>query len=377
LAKGHPLKTLSVLLGLWVGSRFATHVYQNVTPTNVAPTKSTVLARSSRDQHHQTYGTVKALNAIENINAETQPIRNLARPKIRSADLKAFPPSNPSFIEKRTKAISQRLPPLQTLPLVASVQAVLPIPIATDFRPLSGVKTQGSQTVPFSRTAPITTTLTTIQKHKSGLFASAWLMYRPDVVSTSEAPAGQLGGSQIGMRMTLPIKSIGQAKHLSLYVRASAPLETRREREAAIGASVKAKILLPIEIGIERRVALSQGGRDAWGVLGSTGLHQLPLGSKLHLSGYGQAGVVGTQQRDGFVDGSVEVASRIRANADVGLAIWGAAQRQVSRLDIGPVANIKFRIADQPMRLSLQWRQRISGKAVPRSGPAINLGADF
>jgi hypothetical protein len=34
-------------------------------------------------------------------------------------------------------------------------------------------------------------------------------------------------------------------------------------------------------------------------------------------------------------------------------------------------------VRSHSLRLSLDWRERVAGNAMPRSGPALTLGADF
>ncbi|MBS0285465.1 MAG: hypothetical protein JSS15_13700, partial [Proteobacteria bacterium] len=58
------------------------------------------------------------------------------------------------------------------------------------------------------------------------------------------------------------------------------------------------------------------------------------------------------------------------------LGAWGGAQRGAARLDVGPAAGVAVPAA-MPLRISLEWRQRIAGDARPGSGPALSIGADF
>jgi hypothetical protein len=105
----------------------------------------------------------------------------------------------------------------------------------------------------------------------------------------------------------------------------------------------------------------------------------LPL--DLELDAYGQAGAVWRGRIDPFADGALrvthEVASIGKARLSLGGGIWGAAQRDAARLDVGPSAVATLPLAGQPVKLSIDWRQRVAGNARPGSGPALTLGADF
>jgi hypothetical protein len=61
----------------------------------------------------------------------------------------------------------------------------------------------------------------------------------------------------------------------------------------------------------------------------------------------------------------------------LGASLSGGAQPQVERLDIGPEIQIRLPIKPIGARLSLEWRERIAGRAAPASGLAVTLGADF
>ncbi|MCA1748365.1 MAG: hypothetical protein LC634_02115, partial [Sphingomonadales bacterium] len=138
---------------------------------------------------------------------------------------------------------------------------------------------------------------------------------------------------------------------------------------------------LPVEILAERRIAIEDGGRDAWalGVAGGIDGVGLPLG--LELGGWAQAGIVGARSRDLYAEGAIGVRRPVidagRATLSVGAASWAAAQPGAARLDIGPEASLSFPVGDGAMRLGVSWRQRIAGNATPGSGPAITLGTDF
>lgn len=213
------------------------------------------------------------------------------------------------------------------------------------------------------------------------LSLSAWSIYRPETGVPRLSPSGQLGGSQIGIRVQRRLIDSGRRLSLSLNLRASAPLKGRRGKEAALGVSARRAGRVALELLVERRAGLDGGGRDAFAALAATGFDDFRLPGKVLLSGYGQAGVVGARKRDGFVDGAVRVerdAGAIGgANVRIGVVLAGAKQPGVSRLDIGPSAALRFRIGRAGGRIGGEWRYRIAGAARPGSGPAITLGLDY
>ena len=86
--------------------------------------------------------------------------------------------------------------------------------------------------------------------------------------------------------------------------------------------------------------------------------------------------MVGLRSRDLFADGSVRIARRL-GPVELGVGAWGAAQPGVARLDAGPSLSWRLPVADANLRLQADWRFRLAGDALPRSGPALTLAADF
>lgn len=112
-----------------------------------------------------------------------------------------------------------------------------------------------------------------------------------------------------------------------------------------------------------------------------SGVDDLRLPKGALLSGYLQAGVVGLNSRDGFVDGSARIEKPLlhigKARFRLGAGVWGAVQPGVSRLDVGPSLASTFRLGRTGVRVSGEWRQRVAGKALPGSGPALTVGVDY
>jgi hypothetical protein len=198
---------------------------------------------------------------------------------------------------------------------------------------------------------------------------SIWIAAREGSGASLAAGAGQLGGSQAGLRV---YRNLTPA--LALTGRVSTSLAAKgTEASAGILARRGAFALLA-----ERRFAIDSGGRNDWSLTAVAGVSDIALAHGVRLDGYAQAGLVG---RDGFADGALRAERTVLGdNSDrlsVGAGIWGSIQPGVARLDVGPQVIARIIIANRPMRLSGEWRQRIAGNAAPGSGPVVTLGADF
>ncbi|MDX3910194.1 MAG: hypothetical protein QHC67_10290 [Sphingobium sp.] len=207
---------------------------------------------------------------------------------------------------------------------------------------------------------------------------SGWLFWRDAGAQGSLANVGQLGGSQAGGRLAYQLVP-EVPERLALYGRMTSALRRPHGSEAAVGVSFQPGKTIPLRIALERRIALDRDARNAMAVVAVGGLGPVEVQSGFELEGYGQAGVVGVQSRDAFVDGKVTLQHALPSPAPIsaGLSLSGGAQPQVSRLDIGPQLEARMKLGNQPARISAEWRQRIAGNARPGSGPAITLAADF
>lgn len=204
------------------------------------------------------------------------------------------------------------------------------------------------------------------------------LFVRPGSGSAALAAGGQLGGSQVYARLTYrlnPDKPIRFAAAARVY----RPLASKGA-EAAVGLDWHPLPSVPLRISVERRVGLDRLGRDAWSAYAAGGFYagHLPLGAEA--DGYAQAGVVGIERRDGFVDGALRIGHRVATGPDklvMGAGLWGAAQPGVSRMDFGPRASLTVPVARHSLVFALEDRMRIAGHARPGSGVAFTLAAAF
>ncbi|MCD2316403.1 hypothetical protein LQ954_09610 [Sphingomonas sp. IC-11] len=185
----------------------------------------------------------------------------------------------------------------------------------------------------------------------------------------------QLGGSQAGVRLTYALDSEAR---LAVAGRFSTALRGR-QREAAIGLDWQ-PTRLPVHVIAEQRVGIEQArGGPSVGLIGGFG--PTSVAGPMMLDGYAQAGVIARDGAEGFVDGAVRLSRTVAqvgaARLDLGIGAWGGAQRRAARLDAGPTASAVLPIAKVSLRLSLEWRQRLAGRAAPASGPALSIGTDF
>ena len=202
---------------------------------------------------------------------------------------------------------------------------------------------------------------------------SAWALMRGDG-APSLASGGQLGGSQIGMRL---FYTLGPDA-IAITARVSAPLSQPGGREAAIGIALRGP---NVGLIVEQRLSLDKGGRSAPAVFAYGGVSAVKIGGGVTLDGYVQAGVVGIKDPAAFVDGAVRIERPIlkgkNASLSVGAGAWGGAQTGAARIDVGPQIVARIAVAETNMRVSAEWRQRVAGDAAPASGPSITVGFDF
>lgn len=204
--------------------------------------------------------------------------------------------------------------------------------------------------------------------------ASTWLLARGG--SGGTLSGGQLGASQAGVRV---LYRIDGARRLALAARIAAPLRGRGA-EAAIGVDWQ-PTAVPVHIVAEQRVGLdgADGGPTAMVI---AGLNPTPMAAGFRLEAYAQAGAILRDGRaEAFGDGALRlvrpVASVGRATLDIGIGAWAAGQRGAARADVGPSIGLAVPVAGRGVRLSLDWRQRVAGRARPGSGPALSIGSDF
>lgn len=213
--------------------------------------------------------------------------------------------------------------------------------------------------------------------------ASVWTFWRSQGGGKSLGSGGQLGGSQAGARVERALGRIGHGRGLpvSAYARVTAALRGPLAPEAALGVAVRPLSgRAPLILGVERRIALDRsGGRDAFALVAAGGLNPTRVIGAISAEGYAQAGVVGLSRRDPFVDGRLSVTAPLGRGGTTraGVSLSGGAQPGAARLDFGPAIETRLSLGRVRPRLTVEWRQRIAGKARPGSGVAVTLADDF
>jgi hypothetical protein len=339
-----PIRALAAILVLWVGGRSAYLLSETPLPlpAPAGDAKATVVAK----------GPV-AMPAPAPTSASPARLNTAQRIIITwAAQTKGYSPS------------SSRVQAGETVPLtpVATVHRIDSIS-TTSFLP--AIASVAPTTVPAVSIPALPSPLRT-QSKWSGSF---WLAARDGPSPGLASGSSQLGGSQAGLRLYRQLTPA-----LSLTGRVSSALGTK-QGEASVGIALKNGAFAVLA---ERRFALNSGGRNDWSVTAVAGVSDVRLPLGLRLDGYAQAGLVG---RDGFADGALRVERAIMGEGpnrlSIGAGVWGSVQPGVVRLDVGPQLVAHLSLADRPVRLAAEWRQRVAGNAAPGSGPAITLGTDF
>ena len=184
------------------------------------------------------------------------------------------------------------------------------------------------------------------------------------------SPAGTLGASQAGARLTY-----NYSRQLAASLRTSSDVG-RRGGEVAAGVRLQPMTGIPLWITAERRQRIGRygGGRNAFAMFAEGGVYDRALPWKFSLDAYLAAGVVGLRHRDRFVDGAATVTRPVYRQFSAGLGVWGGAQPGVARLDAGPRVTMRVR---GNLKVHLDYRFKVAGKAQPGSGPALTLAGDF
>jgi hypothetical protein len=206
---------------------------------------------------------------------------------------------------------------------------------------------------------------------------SAWMLWRENGTSLADAAIGRLGASQAGLRIDYDLTPTAPSRTVA-YARATSALQRPAAPEAAIGLSIQPVRTIPVSLAVERRIALGEGARNANAMMAVGGFGPTPVGHGLEVEAYAQAGMVGFNRRDAFIDGKVSLLSPVNtAPLRIGAALSGGAQPGVERLDIGPELQIRLPLPSVAARIAVEWRERVAGRAAPSSGLAVTLAADF
>ena len=207
-----------------------------------------------------------------------------------------------------------------------------------------------------------------------------WLLLRNE--SGIVPGAGFYGASQLGGVLRYRLAP-GDRHRLTLYLRMAAALAAAPEQAGAAGISVRPLPHLPVRLGIEGRATRSRfGNRLRAAAVAVTELPPQPLPLGFVADIYAQGGWISVPEPGLFGDLQLRterpVVQAQRWQARAGAGLWLGGQRGASRLDVGPVLGLGGPVgATNSLRLELDWRWRLAGRAAPASGPALVLATSF
>ncbi|TIX51289.1 hypothetical protein [Alteraurantiacibacter aquimixticola] len=211
--------------------------------------------------------------------------------------------------------------------------------------------------------------------------ADGWLLWREDTTTPFTSGRPSYGRSQLGAVVRYELAP-SNGRRPQAYVRGSAALNGASEREVAAGLSARPLARIPIRVAAEARLSdrpESREVRPAAYTVTELPPVNLPLG--LRGEAYAQAGYVGGDYATPFADGQARVDRSFASTDDFDLraggAVWGGAQEDGERLDVGPSASVTFRLGGTRGRVAADYRFRVAGNAEPASGPALTLSAGF
>jgi len=201
------------------------------------------------------------------------------------------------------------------------------------------------------------------------LSLSSWAMMRNQAGSDSLASNGMLGGSQAGARLLWNFNP-----WLAASFRTSAPINSQRGVEAALGVRYQPFTQWPVAFTLERRHAFKDYGQSAFALFAEGGMYGRPMPWNSTLDAYFQGGMVNFNNPDWFVDGQAAMTRPVWRNLSAGIGMWGGAQPGLSRLDIGPRASLRV---GRGMRVHFDYRYKLLGSAQPGSGGVMTIAGDF
>lgn len=224
--------------------------------------------------------------------------------------------------------------------------------------------------------------------HRSHWSADGWLLLR----SGNELPAlaagtAAYGGSQAGAVLRYAFAP-ASALRPQAYVRVSGALGGRvRQNEAALGLMVRPVRRLPIAVLGEGRLQDQPGQlRTRPVVMAITELPPLRLPLGIEAETYAQGGWAGGRDATAFYDLAATLQHRVvhplpGLQLSTGGGVWSGGQRGASRLDVGPRVELRTMLGPPSRRIGVRvgvdWRFRVAGRAEPGSGPALTLAAGF
>jgi hypothetical protein len=352
-ASGRPLRFFALVMTGWVMLRFLSPGIGPPLPLNLPDavmqaTTSPILRRS-----------VIGTSALASL------------PPVSSIPVGVIQPPKRSQKAQRLHKISEGNK--ETIP-ISLMRFVNPVADFTDHHDAADADDMSGLPTPSATPPPLQNPRQAMNRWRGG----AWILWRPGSLADSkDVPAGQLGASQVGVRLDYELAPHITSR-ITAYGRLTSALQQPTAPESAVGLSIQPVRGIPIAVAAERRIALGIGARNAFAIMAVGGFGPQPIAPTIEAEGYAQTGIVGFRRQDGFIDGKLSLSTPLpRTPMSLGVALSGGAQPGVSRLDVGPQLQIRLPLPQGGARLSVEWRERIAGDAQPGSGLAITLAADF
>ncbi|MEO1729849.1 MAG: hypothetical protein AAFR64_03840 [Pseudomonadota bacterium] len=216
----------------------------------------------------------------------------------------------------------------------------------------------------------------------------AWVFWRqgPAVVPTSQGRLPTYGANQAGANLQYRLAP-ASGHDPRLYVRAYRALIDEPESELSVGASARPFGKVPVRMAAEVRATENAFGNDIRpAAFAITEIPPIALPVGLSAEVYAGAGYVGGDADTPFIDGLASVTREfasfdLKRKDDVrfslGAGVWGGAQRDAERIDIGPTMRLDLSLGPIPARVSVDYRERVGGDAAPDSGLAATLSTQF
>ncbi|OYU33505.1 hypothetical protein [Novosphingobium sp. PASSN1] len=226
------------------------------------------------------------------------------------------------------------------------------------------------------------------KRHQRRWSADGWVLVRGGGIAPGlAAGTASYGGSQAGavlryaLAPSIPLRP-------QAYARVSAALGGQtRQSEAAFGLMARPLRGVPLALLGEVRLQ-DQGGpvRARPVVMAVTELapQRLPFG--FEGEAYGQGGWAGGRGATLFFDMAATAQRRVTqplpgVSLSAGGGVWSGGQRGAVRLDLGPRIELRGMVGPPSRRIGVRvgvdWRFRVAGKAEPGSGPALTVAAGF
>lgn len=214
------------------------------------------------------------------------------------------------------------------------------------------------------------------------------------LLSISQGRSPIYGASQVGAN--LQWRALPTSSHdPRLFARAYHALVSGGESEITAGASALPIGAVPIRVYGELRLTRNPPDAAA-GLAARTDIRpaayavseippqKLPLG--FSLEAYAAGGYVWGDADTYFLDAQSALTRQIAnfrnpdassAALSLGGGIWGGAQRDASRVDVGPTLRLDMNLGQVPARISLDYREQVAGDAEPDSGIAATVSTQF